>query len=187
MKDLNLFKKKDSLYLRKVSTKEEALSSLGCDGFLIQGEKTARSIIASLKDRKEKRIIAFIGGEDTLNRKAAETLRINYLVSPEKNSKFDTLKQRDSGLNHVVAKKLQEKNIKVIVDMEEISNLKPKERALRISKIIQNVKICRKVGCEIKIASFAKNKNKRFSEKVRKSFATGLAMSSKEVANSVSF
>lgn len=188
MKDLNLFRVKDSVYLREVFSKDEALSDLDRDGFLVRGsEKVCRSIIASLKDKKEKRVIAFVGGDDLVNRRAVESLKIDYLVSPERDAKFDNLKQRDSGLNHVVAKMAGEKGVGIVVDMGEVSLLEGKKKARRIAKILQNVKVCRRAGCEVLIASFGKDKKNVFDELGRKSFGVSLGMSSSEVRDSVLF
>ncbi len=265
MKDLNLFRMKDSVYLREVSNKAEVLENLSpgddptcanCDGFLIKSsEKEARSIIASLKDRRRAEggrrsstdmtlvspkaeggksfFIALVGGDDAFNRRVIETLKIDYLVSPEaerlkvaggsvlcghtaslssrhKNlqagdsgepgfrgfggseelktkRKKDTLKQRDSGLNHVVARMAGEKGVGLVVDFGDIAGLKGKEKAERIARVMQNVKVCRKVGCAVKIASFGKSKKDVVDVKGRESFGVGLGMSSKEVADCVKF
>lgn len=197
MKDINLFKVKDSFYLREVSSKEEVLEILNYpkngksnepDGFLIRSdEKLARRIIASLKDKKIKKIIAFVGGDDVMNRRVIESLKIDYLISPERDAKFDNLKQRDSGLNHVVAKIAKEKDVTIVVDMGEIASLDGKERALRIAKAMQNIKVCRKAGCSLKIASCVNKKRGILNEKVRKSFGVGLGMSSEEIRDCVLF
>jgi|GEM_PF-518101 hypothetical protein len=225
MKDLNFFKMKDSVYIREVRNKDEVLEGLGkCDGFLIRGsEKVARSIIASLKDKKfcgarnsvpskvgagapfSSGKVGIYGGDDAFNRRVIESLKIDYLVSPEANAKFDNLKQRDSGLNHVVAKIAAEKGIKIVIDMREISRLEEthnsvpsklgtkvpfssgKEKALRLSKVMQNVRVCRKVGCSIGIASLGRRKGEVVDEKGRKSFGVTLGMSSGEVRDCCSF
>jgi RNase P/RNase MRP subunit p30 len=186
MKDINLFRLKDSLCLKKVSKKDEVSKDENCDGFLIDSsEKEARRIIESLKGTKKK--IAIIGGDDAFNRRAIESLKIDYLVSPEGSKKFDNLKQRDSGLNHVVVKIAKEKGILIVVDFGEISRLEKKEKAEKIARVAQNVKICRKVGCEIRIASLSKKKTDIVDKLGRKSFGITVGMSSNEVRNCVEF
>jgi len=200
MKDLNLFRCKDSVYLKEVSGKDEALGDLDVDGFLIRAsEKVARSIIASLKDKGFKGKVGIYGGDDAFNRRVVESLNVDYLVSPEKNTKFDNLKQRDSGLNHVVAKMMAEKGVCVVVDMGDIGRLMSQSEvgsrksevkgkvAERIARIIQNVKVCRKVGCKIVIASLGSKKGEVFDVKGRQSFGVGVGMSSGEVVKSVEF
>lgn len=198
MKDLNLFKNKNSLHFREVSSKTEVLEDLNCDGFLIRSsEKVARSIIASLRDREKleirnkklekKFLIGIYGGDDTFNRRVIESLKVDYLVSPEALTRFDNLKQRDGGLNHVVAKMAKEKGIKIVVDIRDISGLKGKEKGKRIAKIMQNIRICRKVGCKIRIASLGRRKGEVVDENGRKSFGVSLGMSSGEIRDCIKF
>lgn len=198
MNDLNLFRADGSVYLREVSSKEDVFKDLECDGFLVRSnEKSCRAIVASLKDKakvgsgknevRSKFLIAFVGGDDVLNRRAVETLDIDYLVSPERDTLRDTLKQRDSGLNHVVAKKAKERGIGIVVDMGEIGRMEGKEKAVRIGKVAQNVRVCRKSGCRILIASLGGSKKEVFSEKVRKAFGIGLGMSSEQIKDCVRF
>jgi RNase P/RNase MRP subunit p30 len=188
MNDINLFKKEGSIFLKKIKSKQDIKSNDTCGGYLIKSsEKNVRSIIASLASKKEKKVIALLGEDDAFNRRAIETLKINYLVSPERGFKKDTLKQRDSGLNHVVAKEAKKKGIAIIINFSEIPSLKGKEKAIRLEKIIQNIKICRKAGCKIKIASLAKDKISTTGKNERKALGTSLGMSSEQTKNSIKF
>ncbi|MDP2629023.1 MAG: hypothetical protein Q8P15_03970 [Nanoarchaeota archaeon] len=186
MKDINLFKTESSIYLKEVSSKSQVSKSDDCDGYLIRAsEKEARRIVDSLKGSNK--IIAVWGGDDSFNRRVVETMKIDYLVSPESGEKKDNLKQRDSGLNHVVAKEASKKKIAIVVSMSGVSSLEGKGLAVRLSRIIQNIKICRRAKCEIKIASFGKNKNEVFDVLGRSSFGTSLGMSSQQVKGAVGF
>jgi len=186
MKDINLFNTKDSVCLKRVKSKDDVSGNF--DGYLLDAsEKVARSIIASLKDKKFKGEIGFVGGDDALNRRAIESLDIDYLVSPEALTGKDTLKQRDSGLNHVVAKIAAEKGILVVVDFGEIASLNGKEKAERIARVMQNVLVCRKVGCGIRIASLAENKKGVVDELGRKAFGVTVGMSSSDIRDCVKF
>jgi len=188
MNDINLFKKEESIFLKKIKSKSDIKEKDSCEGYLIESsEKNVRSIIASLASKKEKKIIALFGGGDLFNRRAIETLKINYLVSPERGFKKDTLKQRDSGLNHVITKEAKKKGITIIINFSEISSLKGKEKAIRLEKIIQNIKICRKTGCKIKIASLAKDKILTIGENERKALGTSFGMSSEQTKDSIKF
>ena len=186
MKDINLFENSNSIFLKKVKSKSEVSRTDECDGFLIESsEKEARRIIESLKGTGK--IIALVGEDDAFNRRAIETLKMNYLVSPERGDKKNTLKQRDSGLNHVVAKEAAKKNITIVINVSEIDSLNEKEKALRLEGIIQNIKICRKANCEIKIASFAIDKKDLIDEKGRTSIGISLGMSSTQSSKSTKF
>ncbi len=186
MKDINLFKTQNSIFLKKIFSKTEISKEDNCDGYLIESdEKEARRIIESLKTTKK--IIAIIGGEDNFNRRIAETLKVDYLVSPEGKEKIDSLKQRDSGINHVVAKILAKKNVSIVINMKKLSESKREKRAKEIARIIQNIKICRKAKCQIKMASFGYKKRELVDEIARKSFGTTLGMSSVETRDSTTF
>ena len=186
MEDMNLFKKKDSIFLKKIGTKSEISKDEDCDGYLIEtSEKEARRIIESLK--KSGKVVALVGGDDAFNRRAIETLKIDYLVSPEKKVGRSSLKQRDSGINHVVAKLARDKGISFVVDFSEIAGLKAVDRIARIERIIQNVKICRKAGCGIKIASLGFSKKSVVDKKGREAFGVSLGMSSRQSFDSVRF
>lgn len=186
MKDINLFPSKDSIYLKKISAKTEVSPKDSCEGYLIDAdEKEARKIIDSIKGKNK--ISAVLGRDDSFNRRAIETLRINYLVSPERGEKKDTLKQRDSGMNHVTAKEAAKKNINVIINLSEISKLDKEEKTSRLSKIIQNIKICRRAKCEIKIANLSQENKNLINEIGRKSFGISLGMSTKQAKESTRF
>ena len=196
MKDINLFKMEGSVYLKKVRSKTDISLDDDCDGYLICKkssfltnflllEKEARRIVESLKGSGKK--IGIVGGDDVFNRRVVETLKVDYLVSPEGGFKKDGLKQRDSGINHVVAKIAKEKGILIVVDFNSVSKLEGKEKALRIGRIIQNVKVCRKAGCGLKIGSFGFEKGEVFDEKERRAFGLSLGMSSVQSADCVRF
>ena len=174
--------------LKKIKSKSGIVGK--CDGYLIDAyEKVARGIVASLKDRKFKGVVGILGRGGDFNRRVIESLKIDYLVSPELgdtslDSKHrtgqgrDSLKQRDSGLNHVVAKIAKERGIKIVFDFDSVAGMKGKSKALRLARIMQNVKICRKAGCKIRIWGSV-------DEKALRSFGIGLGMSSVEVKEAV--
>lgn len=161
-------------------------------------EKEARRIIETLKSKKYQGKIAVIGGDNKFNRRALETLKINYLISPEREipdsrkiniTKKDTLKQRDSGLNHVLAKIAKDNDIDIVIDMNYIKNIKDnKQKAKTIARIIQNIKICRRAGCKIKLWELTKNKlipQDKKHKKAIEAFGFSLGMSTQQVADSL--
>lgn len=143
-------------------------------------EKTARSIIASLKNKDFKGKIGVFAKENKFNRRAIETLDIDYLFFQPFERK-DTLKQRDSGLNHIIAKEAAKNKITIVIEISRLRKLKSKEKALSISRQIQNIKICRKAKCQIKIHDF----DGKVNNHGLKSLATSLGMSSQQVKDSI--
>jgi len=158
----------------------------GIDLYIIDAdEKTTRSIFDSLKQKNFSGKIAVIGRDNKFNRRAVETLKIDYLISPERevNERKDTLKQRDSGLNHFLAKECAKKGIKIIIDFDDIQKMQDrKEKAKRIARIIQNIKICRRAKCRIII--WKDGKADKYSIQA---FGFSLGMSSQQVKDAVRF
>lgn len=185
--DITLFQSKENLFFKLIKSKKDIELGEFQGYFIDSSEKEIRSIIESLKSKKEKKIIAVKSQEDFFNRRIIDTCKINYLVSPELNPNKDTLKQRSSGINHVVAKEAAKKGIKILINFSEINLLNKKDKAIVISRIIQNIQICRKANCGIRIATFAKNKNELKTENELKSFLSSLGASSQQVADSCKF
>ncbi len=185
LNDITLYQEKDSVSLKRIRSKDDLILA---KGYLIDtdgDEKRTRQILDKL--RKQKVIIAIQGHNNVFNRRVLETMKVDYLISPEKTLKKDNLKQRDSGINHVTAKIAQKNNISLVFDLNEIKNLPPKERSIRLSRIIQNIKICQKVKCQIKIVSLAKDKTQLINKKDRQIFLSTLGATSSQVKNSTIF
>lgn len=172
MKHITINSKQD---LNKI--KDEKLIILNTD------EKTARAMIDSIKSNKElkSKKIATIAKDNQFNRRALETLKINYLISPEKAGQKDTLKQRESGLNHVLAKIAKENNISILIDISYLKNLDKKKKAQALSRIMQNITICKKTNTNIKITDL----EKQTSPKQLQSILFSLKASSQQAKNSV--
>ncbi len=164
--------------LKKIKSKKEISKFDEEEGYLIDvNEKEVRSIVASLSGLGiDKRIFVF-GRDDNFNRRVLETIKIDYLVSPERGHYKDGLKQRDSGFNHVLAKIAKEKGIGVVIDFSELMKMEKMEKAKRIARIIQNVKICHRAGCKMKIMDF----DGKIEDKALKGFGFSLGMSSEMV------
>jgi len=185
--DITLFPSQGNIFLKKINSKT-GLTEDKLDGYLIDSdEKEIRRIIDILKAKKQKKIIAIQGRDDAFNRRIIETCKVDYLVSPESEPKKDSLKQRDSGINHVVAKEAKKKNIPIVINFSELNKLDKKSKSKKISRIIQNLKICRKNQCKIKIASFAETKEQIADEYSLKSFLFSLGASSQQVGEATQF
>jgi ribonuclease P/MRP protein subunit RPP1 len=100
--------------------------------------------------------------EDKFNRSLLEYGKFDILLSPEAGERKTKLRQEDSGLNHVLAKIAAKNGIAIGIDIEDLSSLEKKEKAKRLSKIRQNIKICRKAKAKIFLLG-AKNKREAVS------------------------
>ena len=112
----------------------------------------AKKVIKKAIEEKDKLII-LRAGDNEFNRKMLEYGRFDILLSVESGVRKDSLKQLDSGLNHVLAEIAAKNNIAVGVDMEEIRKLKKKDKAICLARISQNISLCRKTKTKIKIVN----------------------------------
>ncbi|MDD5192890.1 MAG: hypothetical protein PHH54_05830 [Candidatus Nanoarchaeia archaeon] len=101
-----------------------------------------------LKLKKENKKVIVQAQDDEFNRKIFENKDVDIVTGLEFNRK-DRLKQRDSGLNEVLCKLASKNNIKISIDIREIQKLPKKEKAIILSRIIQNIKLCRRTKTEI--------------------------------------
>jgi len=107
-----------------------------------------------VKKNKDKEII-FNSDNDDLNRKVIEKLPINVLLIREGGRK-DYSKQRNSGLNSVMAREMFKKGIIVGIDLDEL--IFSKEREKIIARVKQNIELAKKYKINMRF----------FSEKIKK-------------------
>lgn len=97
---------------------------------------------AEIKKNKDKTII-FTSNDDELNRKILEKERINiFLISLS--GRKDWQKQRNSGLDNVMAKEASKKGVIIAIDLDEIIKSSEKEKELILARVRQNVELCNK-------------------------------------------
>ena len=99
----------------------------------------ARDLIRKNKGKK----IVFSSDDDELNRKILEKEKIDVLLLNLKGKK-DRQKQRESGLDHVMAKLAKKNNVAIGVDFNEILESNGKMKAEILARVRQNIKICNK-------------------------------------------
>lgn len=88
------------------------------------------------------------------NRKILEYGKFHILLSLETSEQTDRLRRSGSGLNHVLAKIAAKNKIAIGIDIHSLSKLNPKQKAIQLSRIKQNIKICRKAKCQIKVVNY---------------------------------
>ena len=117
-------------------------------------EKDFNKLKEKIKKLNDKEII-FTSGDDELNRKVLEKLKINILLIPLSKRK-DYTKQRNSGLNEVMAKIAKEKKIQIGIDLDEL--ITSKNKSLLLSRLKQNITLCNRYKVQMQ---FIQSKNKR--------------------------
>ena len=135
-------------------------------------EKAREKIKKKINENKDKTII-FTSENDDLNRKILEKQSIDILLLNQAKRK-DKQKQRNSGLNQVLAKIAKKKNITIGINLDEIIESKGKSRSLILARVKQNIKLCNKNKIAMKFIML-KDKNKRNSHNL-KALATVLGM-----------
>ncbi len=95
-----------------------------------------------IKKNTEEKII-FSSNDDDLNRKILEKEQINILLINQKGRK-DKTKQRNSGLNQVLAKIAKKNKIQIGINLDEIIKSSSKEKSKIIGRTMQNIKLCNK-------------------------------------------
>lgn len=136
----------------------------------IISENTFEKARKKIRETKDKKII-FTNPDDELNRKILEKEKINLLLLKQKNRK-DWKKQRNSGLNQVLAKIAKKNNINIGIDFDEIMETNKLEKAKILSRIIQNIHLCNKHKIQME---FVSEKNKPNSNEL-KAFGLVLGM-----------
>jgi RNase P/RNase MRP subunit p30 len=111
-----------------------------------------------INENRGKNII-FSSDDDELDRKILEKENISVLLLNQKGRK-DFQKQRNSGLNQVLAKIAKKKNISIGINFDELIGSEGKEKSEIIARIRQNIRICNKNKVKMKfISKFNKRNN----------------------------
>jgi ribonuclease P/MRP protein subunit RPP1 len=128
---------------------------------LIQ-EKSFEKARNEIKKNKEKEII-FSSNDDDLNRKILEKEPINILLLNQKERK-DFQKQRNSGLNHVLAKIAKKNNISIGINLDEIIQSNSQEKVKILARITQNIKLCNKNKLKMKFIAINKENERNLHD-----------------------
>ncbi|MBW3020474.1 hypothetical protein KY334_04200 [Candidatus Woesearchaeota archaeon] len=96
------------------------------------------------KLRRENKSIIILSQDDEFNRKALEIKNLDTLIINENLNQKDYSKQRNSGLNEVLVKICAKNNISIGIQIEEIIKKPSKEKAIALSRLMQNIMLCKK-------------------------------------------
>lgn len=59
------------------------------------------------------------------------------------------MKQRDSGLNEILAKLAKQNNIQIAINLKDIQKLIPPQKAIILARIKQNIQLCKRTKTKI--------------------------------------
>jgi RNase P/RNase MRP subunit p30 len=111
-----------------------------------------------IRENKNAKVI-FACCDDEISRKVIEKEKIDVLLLKQKGRK-DRQKQRDSGLNSVMSRIAKKKNIEIGIYFDEIIETRGEEKAEILSRVEQNIKLCRKEKLKMKFI-ISNDKNRR--------------------------
>lgn len=101
------------------------------------------------------------GQNDEYNRKMLEYGKFDILLSPDSGNRKSTLRHIDSGFNHVLAILAAKNNVAIGIDLDDLRSISKIEKAKRMEKIIQNIRIARKKSVKLAIKGIQDINNKQ--------------------------
>ncbi len=131
------------------------------NSILIQ-EKTFEKARNEIRKNNDKTII-FSSNNDDLNRKILEKEKINILLLNQSERK-DFMKQRNSGLNQVLAKIAKKKEVIIGINFDEILTSSGKRKSDILARIKQNIKLCNKNKLKMKFIFLDKKNNRNIHD-----------------------
>ncbi len=103
-------------------------------------------------------LILVDGGDESVNRKAAECWEVDVLAHPERNTNKDFMHQRNSGIDHIMARFMKERCIAIEINFAEVLNSSGNARARILGRMRQNVMLARKYKTPVVLTSGARDK-----------------------------
>ncbi|MBS3075097.1 hypothetical protein J4429_01420 [Candidatus Pacearchaeota archaeon] len=108
-----------------------------------------RKQIQKFKKENSNEAIIVKAFDEEFNKKVLEIPGVKVLLAPEIHNRKEPLKQRDSGLNEHLCRFAKEKNIKIAIDIGSLQKLDKKEKAMVLSRIMQNIQLCKRTKTPI--------------------------------------
>jgi ribonuclease P/MRP protein subunit RPP1 len=113
--------------------------------------KNELNVLIARNYSKYKHIVVS-GSNDEVNRAAVESKKVFMLLNPEIERKKDFGDWRNSGLNDVLCKLASKNNVAIGIDLATLAEDKF-EKAERLGRIMQNIRLCRKFNVKMLIFS----------------------------------
>jgi len=130
--------------------------------------------------------VIIVSGDDTISRLASDCWEVDIIGSPEVHENGDFMHQLNSGIDYVIAKACAEKGIAVEFCFANILNSFGRKCSQLLSRMAQNVRICRGCSCDMVITSGASEKFGLRAPRDLIAFGVLLGMTLKEAGDAVS-
>jgi RNase P/RNase MRP subunit p30 len=92
------------------------------------------------------------GRREDICREASETWEVDLIVNPELNEERDLIRQRSSGLDHVMAAFMAERDIGYLVNVDNILDSWGQKRTQLTGRIRQNIMLAKKYGVRVALS-----------------------------------
>lgn len=110
--------------------------------------------------------------DDGLTRKIIEQKKADIILGMEFHNEKDYMRQMNSGLNHIVAKLARENDVVFAFPFFDWLNLNENKKNLVLSRLMQNLRLCKKYQLKVMIRSFSNSKFGLRNKKDMLSFET---------------
>jgi len=131
-------------------------------------------------------VIIVTGGDESVNRKASECWEVDILSHPERNFGKDFMHQRNSGIDHIMARFMQERCIAIEINFAEVLNSYGISRAKILGRMRQNVVLSRKYKTPVVLTSGAMDRWGLRAPRDLMAFGKCLGISEAEAKDAVS-
>jgi RNase P/RNase MRP subunit p30 len=124
------------------------------DASLLAGALVKNDVSRNAKRAIESADLVFADArQDDAARQAAESWDVDLIVNPELNENKDLIHQRSSGLDHVIAAFMAERDIGYLVNFDNILLSSGARRAQLVGRISQNLMLADKYGVRVVFGS----------------------------------
>ncbi|MFH1637540.1 MAG: RNase P subunit p30 family protein [Candidatus Woesearchaeota archaeon] len=134
--------------------------------------------LTSLKAVRPSKELVIVQGMEN-NRSIVENRHVDILLDPDKFCRKDKLHHRSSGLDDVICKFAKRKNIAVGFSFS--SFLYVEDISVKLGRLMQNIRFCRKFKVKMVIGSFASNSQELRGMEDMAAFFRVAGMTPKEV------
>ncbi len=114
------------------------------------------------------------------DRELIESKKADIIFEFEQEKRKDPTHFRNSGINHILAKLMKQKNVSYGLSFSQILNASTLEQSRLMGRISQNARLCKKYGVNVIVASFARNPYEMRDSKDLDAFARAMGILSKK-------
>ncbi|MBS3072782.1 hypothetical protein J4477_03040 [Candidatus Pacearchaeota archaeon] len=108
------------------------------------------------KSSKQGKKVIVTAGDSDYNRKILENKKVSVLLFVDFSGK-DKLKQRDSGLDHVLCRLAKVNNITIGFDLGFLNEKSDVTMSKKIARLSQNIRLCSKYKNKVEVFNYEKN------------------------------